>query len=420
MIGMKIFLENVAILKMADIEINGITVTAGLNGTGKTTVGKSVYATLNAYKDLPDKILNARRDSIWREIFLGLRNHRDITKNYSPFDIAFKFDKELTNELLLTWKKEGDFVVKKDIYERLRKYDIIQSEDIETLCEGISGVIQRSDNDYIEYLVESYFNRVFKNQINHFCITDKGRFEWESSELQFHMEFQKNELLAYDYVSFFDQKAVYIESQNVLDAFQSYKTKSRHSEEISFVSNELFHLLGREAASQETLEDYMSAKEINNIVDVIMNKVTHGTLRMEGAEEFTFYDQSMDHSVDISNLSAGLKIFVVIQRLLENGSLRKGDILLIDEPEINLHPEWQVVFAEILVRMQKDLGIYIYLNTHSPYFIHAIEVKMAEHEIADRGKYYLMEKDVDGLCYSIDVTGNTEKIYELLYKPLEM
>ena len=158
---MKIFLENVAILKMADIEINGITVTAGLNGTGKTTVGKSVYATLNAYKDLPDKILNARRDSIWREIFLGLRNHRDISKNYSPFDIAFKFDKELTNELLLTWKKEGDFVVKKDIYERLRKYDIIQREDIEILCEGISGVIERSDNDYIEYLVESYFKSCF-------------------------------------------------------------------------------------------------------------------------------------------------------------------------------------------------------------------------------------------------------------------
>lgn len=56
---MKISLEHVAILKKADIEINGITVTAGLNGTGKTTVGKSVYAMLNAFKGLPEKILNA-------------------------------------------------------------------------------------------------------------------------------------------------------------------------------------------------------------------------------------------------------------------------------------------------------------------------------------------------------------------------
>lgn len=417
---MKISLENVAILKKADIEINGITVTAGLNGTGKTTAGKSIYATLNACKNLPEQILNARRDSILREVFLGLRNHRDISQNYSPFDIAFDFEGNLTDDILLTWKKEGDSVVRKDIFDRLRKYDIIQKEDLETICKGISEVIKRSDNEYIDFLVERYFKRVFKNQINHFCNIDKARFEWESSELQFHMEFQKNELLAYDYVSFFDQKAVYIESQNVLDAFQSYKTKSIQREETSFVSNELFLLLGREATSQETLEDYRSAKETSNIVNVIMNEVTHGTLRMEGSDDFTFYDQKMDHSVDISNLSAGLKIFVVIQRLLENGSLRKGDILLIDEPEINLHPEWQVLFAEILVRMQKDLGIYIYLNTHSPYFIHAIEVKMAEHEIADRGKYYLMEKDTDGLCYAVDVTGNTEKIYELLYKPLEM
>ena len=417
---MKIFLENIAILKMADIEINGITVTAGLNGTGKTTVGKSVYATLNAYKDLPEKILSARKDSIWREIFLGLKNHRDITQDYSPFDIAFEFERNLTDELLLTWKKEGDTVVKKDVYERLRKYDMILKGDFETISEGISAVIKRSDNEYIKFLVESYFKRVFKNQINHFCRTEKGKFEWESSELQFRTEFQKNELLSCDYVSLFDQKAVYIESHNILDAFQSYERKSNHREETSFVSNELFNLLGKETAPQEILEDYISAKEINSIVDEIINEVTHGSLRMEGADDFTFYDQNMDHSVGISNLSAGLKIFIVIQRLLENGSLRKGDILLIDEPEINLHPEWQVLFAEILVRMQKDLGIYIYINTHSPYFIHAIEVKMAEYETADRGKYYLMEKDAEGLCYSVDVTGNTEKIYELLYKPLEI
>lgn len=63
-LSMKISLEHVAILKKADIEINGITVTAGLNGTGKTTVGKSIFAIFNAFEGFPEKILNARKDSI--------------------------------------------------------------------------------------------------------------------------------------------------------------------------------------------------------------------------------------------------------------------------------------------------------------------------------------------------------------------
>lgn len=133
----------------------------------------------------------------------------------------------------------------------------------------------------------------------------------------------------------------------------------------------------------------------------------------------SFVDEKAQVPVELSNLSAGLKVFVVIQTLLENGSLKKGDILLIDEPEVNLHPEWQIVLAEVLVLLQKELGIVIYINSHSPYFIRAIEVRLAQNDIATRGKFYLTMPDKNDMYRVEDVSKNTERIYELLYKPLE-
>lgn len=45
---MKIQLKNVGLFKEVLVEIKGITVIAGENGTGKSTIGKSLYATFNA------------------------------------------------------------------------------------------------------------------------------------------------------------------------------------------------------------------------------------------------------------------------------------------------------------------------------------------------------------------------------------
>lgn len=40
---MKICLKNIGKIKEADIELDGITIIAGDNNTGKSTIGKSVY-----------------------------------------------------------------------------------------------------------------------------------------------------------------------------------------------------------------------------------------------------------------------------------------------------------------------------------------------------------------------------------------
>ena len=110
----------------------------------------------------------------------------------------------------------------------------------------------------------------------------------------------------------------------------------------------------------------------------------------------------------------------MIKKLVENGFLKKNSILLIDEPETNLHPEWHLKFAEILVLMYKNMGVVSVVNSHSPYFIRALEVMMANHGIKDKGNFYLMKETMNNRYVAENVSENTERIYETLYKPLEI
>ena len=87
-------------------------------------------------------------------------------------------------------------------------------------------------------------------------------------------------------------------------------------------------------------------------------------------------------------------------------------------PEIHLHPEWQLLFAELIVLIQKEFGVHILLNTHSPYFLNAIEVYAVKYGINDRCKYYLASSQ-DDISTIGDVTNNIELIYSKLARPLQ-
>ena len=124
-------------------------------------------------------------------------------------------------------------------------------------------------------------------------------------------------------------------------------------------------------------------------------------------------------TLNVKNLSTGLKTFAILKALLINGTLTAGGTIILDEPEIHLHPEWQLVFAELIVLLHKEFGMHILLNTHSPYFLRSIQVYSAKYEISDMCKYYLSETMDDGMAYIQDVTNDIDKIYTKLYRPLQ-
>lgn len=58
---MQIRLENIGIVKDSTIALNGLTVITGKNNSGKTTVGKTLYALLDSVCNLQQKAKSDRR-----------------------------------------------------------------------------------------------------------------------------------------------------------------------------------------------------------------------------------------------------------------------------------------------------------------------------------------------------------------------
>lgn len=134
---------------------------------------------------------------------------------------------------------------------------------------------------------------------------------------------------------------------------------------------------------------------------------------------FVFYRN--DVPFNMKNSSSGSKQIGSIQMLLDNKQLCKNDFLIIDEPEVNLHPEWQIEFAELIVKLVKDLNITVYINSHSPQFIEALEVFSVKYEIDDDTHFYMTVKNEDNDKFDFKEIhySNISEFYQALAKPYD-
>ena len=81
-------------------------------------------------------------------------------------------------------------------------------------------------------------------------------------------------------------------------------------------------------------------------------------------------------------------MFSIIKMLLDKGEIDDTTMLILDEPEAHLHPQWQNAFAEIIVLLVKELNVNVLLTTHSPNFMLAIDAYMRKYEIAEKTNFY--------------------------------
>jgi predicted ATPase len=93
--------------------------------------------------------------------------------------------------------------------------------------------------------------------------------------------------------------------------------------------------------------------------------------------------------------------------------------LIIDEPEVHLHPKWEIEYAKIIVELSK-LGVYILISSHSPYFLKALRKYSQDDEIAEKTtKFYFGESNsVDSRTRFRDVTENLEPVFKALAVPM--
>ena len=57
---------------------------------------------------------------------------------------------------------------------------------------------------------------------------------------------------------------------------------------------------------------------------------------------------------------------------------KNNSFVIIDEPELSLHIEWQELLIKNIVKISKIFDVYILIATHSPYIVNNPEVEVGE------------------------------------------
>ena len=425
-IQMNIKIYNVAKVLEADISINGISVIAGLNNTGKSTILKSIYMGLNVFRNSNVKIMNEQKRSI----------KSLIRKSESYFDeMGYEMlPTALLNDFSLLVCKDIDIFMDdpdnyayfkklfsicidsyKDMIKMTRNEKIYSDVFLMPIFNKVKAVFLRSKEDYMKYIGDMHIRDTFSNQLNNALnmkYADIG-IESENGENFLHIINNKIESMSNGMINKPD--AIYLPAYNILD----YINKSRNNEGIYSPEKEVREYLSATSIIEQSYEDYSEIEYNINSIKEIFEEVIHGKLVKLQSGIFQFKEDDIDSLISTENIASGLKNFLIIQSLVERGKLKRNSVLLIDEPETNLHPEWHMKFAEILVLMYKNMGVFSVVNSHSPYFIRALEVMMANYGIKEKASYYLMRESETNGFLAENVTDKTNRIYEMLYRPLE-
>lgn len=92
----------------------------------------------------------------------------------------------------------------------------------------------------------------------------------------------------------------------------------------------------------------------------------------------------------------GFGVSQVLPILVEGLTMQSGNTLMLEQPEIHLHPKMQMEIADFLVKMAEH-GKNLIVETHSDHIINRIVKRALEnHEFLEKVKIYFLEKNEYG------------------------
>ena len=408
---MKLLLRNFAKIKEAEIRFDGLTVIAGNNNTGKSTVGKVLFTLFHSLRDMPRSVMEERKDFVLRFLWeIYMNNKRRAAMSAEAMKKMAK-SREVVGAVETESPSVWHEVLMKGIVQDLQLN--LSQEEKEDLHKRIEEAWKHSDAEIAKELATRAFAQVFQGQVN--SLTKEGAEASVILQVQGEeksIRFEKNECVEYQDNINLMEDAIYVEDPFLME--ECFKGRLRQ----------------RTSVQSQALLEYLETNELPNAIDAIEIKKKNDDIFLlfretipgdivHEAYRFVLRSSAQEQALNVENWSTGIKSFAILKRLLENGALHEKGVLILDELEIHLHPQWQLYYAEILVLLQKAFNLTILLTTHSPFFMDAIEIYTHKHGISDKTKYYLSET-LDHEVGFRDVSGKIDEFYEKMANPLQI
>ena len=400
---MEIRIKNIGAIGNLSMELTDLTVIAGKNDLGKSTIGKIIYSSIMGQsKYCFDVFEKDKKDMI--EWILS-----DVRSNNREDEVL----EEKIMEYRMQINMEGNvYFLVKDILDYLISLKNIDDKNEIDLLKDVLSTEIGSTKAY-----QNTFHKIikseFEGQIQNYNKKEEiGEIEFKKKGVSiFKVSLNDTKIIDFKMFSDFESDMIfYLESPFLLDLMHldiNYLGVTH----MSFLLKKL-----REQSNNENIFNNLIEDKYSGIYQKIYN-IINGEIVYEHDRRKLVYKKE-NKEIGFKNTATGIKVLGMIQMLLQQRKLTSKSWLILDEPEVHLHPEWQIKLAEILVLMIKELNLKITVTSHSPYFIEALKV-FSDKYLSERQNFYLAKASLEGTSFE-NVTDNLSKVFDELSEPFDL
>ena len=421
---MRVEIKNVGSISNFDVDMSGLTVVSGENDSGKTALSKVVYSlgqSSSFYKFKRKLLLRNRVKNIYDKMFMILNkyihaefpNEKEDDLNgalsalmgflytarrmTSADDLEFDPRYVVENaEHILTYFYIDDDDVRKELTDMVLVLKRISLDNVRFADHFLSSLKEEFSNDLVKKNSESDFSEItitIENKSSYVKFDNKKIIYTEGD---FDIPFIDS--------TFVDGPAVFLLEKVLGRTDYVMRSKVRSS-----VPHHVIDLCSKIDGTRNTLASISE----NDDSCWNMNDFYNGTISFEPEKE-DFHLKKDGYVFSGNNVSSGVKALSVMDILNRGGYLNRESLIILDEPETNLHPKWQKKYAEAIVRLS-NRGVRILVNTHSPYMLESLKAYSGFFGVP--AKFYFSHK-VNEAVNLVDTNGDISVIIDALSGPL--
>lgn len=388
--------ENFKAVKKADITLNGITLVSGINGCGKSSLSQLLYYSFyyaNGYEELANNLLEQ-----------DLACYTNVLKQIEREIKYINLDSGDFYDIYHASVKDKDSCLRyiKQLFSRLLSYrDIIEEVEnigarvsLNRLVRIIRDTLQDKSQQDLGQLLDKLYNQIELSFIRVLAELEQRNYELLEDYLLFYMKGTLPEKWT------LREYGVPFAGDNTINVpLLHYIKRVAYIDTPMIVGKQLTN--GREKDYRKNLMDLLNYDEYfvdNPHLRKSLSQIMKGESVVETngiRDPKLSYIRNDVKVYDLKDHATGIKSFSILQLLLRNGFLQKDTLLIIDEPEAHLHPQWIVEYARMIVLLHKEIGVKFFIASHSTDMVSAIRYIAAKEKVEDVLNFYLAEESED-------------------------